>query len=142
MFSVRLTSAMFVVVHLLLRGAAVPHSHGTDDSCTPQASGVHVHLNWLSEDRGHPCDHRLGDGPCDACQSPDHDGVVYLDDVMAFDPAQGKTGTTDAGENGDEAPCIDGFVNFRLSLPIPAAARPAGDIAGSLQRLLPHVLRV
>lgn len=142
LFSVRLTAAMFVAVHLLLRGAAVPHSHGTDNSCTPQASGVHVHLNWLSEDRGQPCDHRLGDANCDACQSPDHGGVVYLDDVMVFDPAQEKAGSANAGVNGDEASRVDGFVILRLTLPIPGAARPVGDIADTLHRLLPHVLRV
>lgn len=142
LFAVRLTAVMFVLVHLLLRGAAVPHSHGTDDSCTPQASGVHVHLNWLSEDRGHPCDHRPGDARCDACQSPHHGGVVYLDDVMVFDPAQEKAGSADAGVAGDEVPRVDGFVILRLSLPIPGAARSAGDIADTLHRLLPHVLRV
>ena len=142
LFSVRLTAVAFVLVHLLLRGAAVPHPHRTDDSCTPQASGVHVHLNWLSEDRGQPCGHRPGDAHCDACHSPDHGGVVYLDDVMIFDPAQEKAGSADAGVTGDKAPRVDGFVILRLSLPIPGAARPAGDIADTLHRLLPHVLRV
>lgn len=142
LFAVRLTAVMFVLVHLLLRGAAVPHSHGTEDSCTPQASGVHVHLNWLIEDHGQPCDHRPGDAGCDACQSPDHGGVVFLDDVMVFDPAQEKAGSLDAGVTGDEVPRVDGFGILSLRVPTPGAARPAGDIADTLHRLLPHVLRV
>lgn len=140
----RSIATMFVVMHLVLRGIAVPHGHGLNESCPHQAAGVHVHLNWLSGDHGQQCDHRLGDvdSRCDACSSPDHGGVVYLDDGVAFVPAEDKTASEDVVPDGHHASPINAFVALDLTVPFPESARPAGDVADTLHRFLPHVLRI
>jgi hypothetical protein len=140
----RSIATMFVVMHLVLRGIAVPHGHGLDEACPHQAAGVHIHLNWLSGDRGQQCEHssRGAAADCDACRSPDHGGVVYLDDGLAFVPAEDKTASEDVVPDGHHASPINAFVAPDLTVPFPESARPAGDVADTLHRFLPHVLRI
>lgn len=159
----RLPLLLVVIVQLLLRGAAVPHTHGGDSDATCHATRPHVHLGasanhaarnldrhrqGLRSGTGHhhPQDHVAGERLSAASQddgpSPGRDDdAVYLDDGLVLTPGEraspmGMVTGSPASSAGvaDIAP--------PLLRPRPCRLRPPGHGGTTILSLRPHVLRV
>jgi hypothetical protein len=141
----RWLSVFFVLAHLFLRGAAVPHSHEGDAHSSEHAFRTHVHLTWHDSTHDHDDEssHHTGDG-LQHDEAPGHgDDVVYLDGALDLvSPPKGDDLADGSAREGFAALAPHATVLMMARPQRPEAMRPPGEIADALQAFLPHVLRI
>lgn len=142
----RVATALLLIVHLLLRAAAVPHVHAAHADVAGHAGWTHVHLPEAAHDHEHH-DHEH-DGSTNAAPGPhdepahEHDhGAIYLDGHAVMATAPGHTAPPDAVAEWLAIPA-QRMLTSPDAAPGIRPVRPPGAGAPSFHTLLPHVLRV
>lgn len=138
------SAVVLVFMQLLLRGAAVPHTHAAADHDTEHSHRPHVHVAWHTHEHTHDhCEHAPSAGTTsDAPAVPHESDAIYLgESTMVVTSAERIT----VGEPA--VTWLDMFGGPRVASLVKATttndcARPPGDVADSIQALLPHVLRI
>lgn len=140
----RWLAVSFVLAHLLLRGATVPHTHEAGDYSPEKSSRAHVHLNWHSAGHGLAArhDHHASDGSQHETSPAHEDDVLYVDDADWLSTSKSE-GVTDALSL--DWTLTSGIDANLLTAPRPQSEgtpRPPGETSDTIQTFLPHVLRI
>ena len=138
------SAVVLVFMQLLLRGAAVPHTHAAADHDTEHSHRPHVHVAWHTHEHTHDhCEHAPAAGTrSDAPTVPHESDTIYLGESTTV-----ITSATRILMGERAVTWLDMFGGPRVASLVKATttddcARPPGDAADSIKSLLPHVLRI